>query len=256
MKKNKKKAVKKSGISGKMRKAGKPVKRAVKKVKMPVKAVAPRRETVVILDFGSQYTQLIGRRVRENKVFSRILPYNTSAEDLKAMAPKGIILSGGPSSVYGKKVPMPDKNIFKLGIPILGVCYGMQLIAQIMGGKVKHNPEREYGKTELFIDNIRDLFMHLPGNITSWMSHGDMVAKLPHGFTVLAHTLNSPIAAMANTSRKIYGVQFHPEVTHTSKGDKILGNFLFRVCGCVGRWTMQSFINESIAQIKKTVGDK
>ncbi|MDD5654016.1 MAG: glutamine-hydrolyzing GMP synthase [Candidatus Omnitrophica bacterium] len=223
---------------------------------MPVKAVAPRRETVVILDFGSQYTQLIGRRVRENKVFSRILPYNTSAEDLKAMAPKGIILSGGPSSVYGKKVPMPDKNIFKLGIPILGVCYGMQLIAQIMGGKVKHNPEREYGKTELFIDNIRDLFMHLPGNITSWMSHGDMVAKLPHGFTVLAHTLNSPIAAMANTSRKIYGVQFHPEVTHTSKGDKILGNFLFRVCGCVGRWTMQSFINESIAQIKKTVGDK
>ncbi len=255
MKKNKKRPV----ARPKKIKRSASLKKSVKKgekAKLQIKAALPRRETVVILDFGSQYTQLIGRRIRENKVFSRILPYNTSAEDLKAMAPKGIVLSGGPSSVYGKKVPMPDKNIFKLGIPILGVCYGMQLIAQIMGGKVKHNPEREYGKTELFIDNIRDLFMHLPGNITCWMSHGDMVAKLPPGFNVIAHTLNSPIAAMANPSRKIYGVQFHPEVTHTSKGDKILANFLFRVCGCVGRWTMQSFINESIVQIKKLVGDK
>jgi GMP synthase (glutamine-hydrolysing) len=265
MKINKKKAMKKARRvkiikrAKRISKVKKPVRRSAKekaREKASVKAGLPRRETVVILDFGSQYTQLIGRRVRENKVFSRILPYNTSAADLKAMAPKGIILSGGPSSVYGKKVPLPDRNIFKLGIPILGVCYGMQLIAQLMGGKVKHNPEREYGKTELFIDNIRDLFMHLPGNITCWMSHGDMVSKLPPGFSVLAHTLNSPIAAMANASRKIYGVQFHPEVTHTSKGDKILANFLFRVCGCVGRWTMQSFINESIAQIKKTVGEK
>jgi len=237
------------------KKALKKTRRTAKKVLLKA-PVLPRRETVVILDFGSQYTQLIGRRIRENKVFSRILPFNTSVADIKAMAPKGIILSGGPSSVYGKKVPMPDKNIFKLGIPMLGICYGMQVIAQVLGGRVRHNNEREYGKTELFIDSTRDIFVHLPGNITCWMSHQDQVIKMPAGFAAIAHTLNSPVAAIANVNRKIFGVQFHPEVTHTGKGDKILANFLFRICGCVGRWTMQSFINDTVSQIKKTVGDK
>ena len=212
------------------------------------------RQTILILDFGSQYTQLIARRVRENKVFSKIIPYNTPAKEIAKLVPKGLILSGGPASVIQKKSPCPDKAIFKLGIPILGICYGMQVITEMLGGKVKHTKEREYGKVELFIDNIRDLFSHLPGNFTCWASHGDYVTKLPLGFTVSAHTLNTPHAAIANKKRKIYAVQFHPEVTHTEKGSQILSNFLFKICGCLGRWTMQSFIKESIENIKNTVG--
>ncbi|MFC1805091.1 glutamine-hydrolyzing GMP synthase [Candidatus Omnitrophota bacterium] len=212
------------------------------------------RQNIVILDFGSQYTQLIARRVRENKVFSRVLPFNTAASEIASYSPKGLILSGGPASVVKKKSPYPDKKIFKLGVPILGICYGMQAIAEMLGGKVKHTKGREFGRTELFIDDNRDLFSHLPGNLTCWASHGDFVTKIPSGFRKGAHTLNSPIAAMSNRSRKIYGVQFHPEVTHTEKGKQILNNFLFRICGCLGRWTMQSFIKESIADIKKTVG--
>ena len=153
-----------------------------------------------------------------------------------------------------KKSPYPDKGIFKLGIPILGICYGMQVIAEMSEGKVKHTKEREYGKIELFIDDNRDLFSHVPGNFTCWASHGDFVSKLPPGFVVSAHTLNVPMAAISNKKRKIYGVQFHPEVTHTEKGNQILANFLFKICGCLSRWTMQSFIKESIENIKKTVG--
>ncbi|MDD4899150.1 MAG: glutamine-hydrolyzing GMP synthase [Candidatus Omnitrophica bacterium] len=213
------------------------------------------RQTVLILDFGSQYTQLIARRVRENKVFSRIIPFNTPAKDIAAMNPKGLILSGGPASVIDKrKSPYPDKGIFKLGIPILGICYGMQVIAEMNNGKVKHTKEREFGKAELFIDDNRDLFSHIPGNFTCWASHGDFVNKLPSGFSVSAHTLNAPIAAISNVHRKIYGVQFHPEVTHTEKGSNIISNFLFRICGCLSRWTMQSFIKESIETVSKTVG--
>jgi len=212
------------------------------------------RQTILILDFGSQYTQLIARRVRENKVFSKIIPYNTPAKEIAALAPKGLILSGGPASVIEKKSPYPDKGIFKLGIPILGICYGMQVIAEMSEGKVKHTKEREYGKIELFIDDNRDLFSHVPGNFTCWASHGDFVSKLPPGFIVSAHTLNVPMAAISNKKRKIYGVQFHPEVTHTEKGSQILANFLFKICGCLSRWTMQSFIKESIENIKKTVG--
>lgn len=212
------------------------------------------RQTVIILDFGSQYTQLIARRVRENKVFSRIVPYKISAKELAAMAPKGIILSGGPASVVDKKSPMPDPGIFKLGVPILGICYGMQVMSEVLGGKVRHTKSREFGKAELFIDDNRDLFSHVPGNFTCWASHGDYVTKLPAGFRTIAHTTNAPLAAMAHTGKKFYGVQFHPEVTHTEKGSQILGNFLFKVCGCLGRWTMQSFIKESIENIKKTVG--
>ena len=214
------------------------------------------QQTILILDFGSQYTQLIARRVRENKVFSKIIPYNTPAKEIAKLQPKGLILSGGPASVIEKKSPHPDKGIFKLGVPILGICYGMQVITERLGGRVKHTKEREYGKAELFIDDNRDLFSHLPGNFTCWASHGDYVTKIPPGFTVSAHTLNTPNAAIANKKRKIYGVQFHPEVTHTEKGSQIISNFLFKICGCLGRWTMQSFIKESIENIKKTVGKK
>lgn len=212
------------------------------------------RQTIVILDFGSQYTQLIARRVRENKVFSRIVPFNTPAKEIALLSPKGLILSGGPASVKNKKSPYPDKKIFKLGVPILGICYGMQVITEMLGGKVKHTREREFGKVELFTDDNRDLFSHMPGNFTCWASHGDLVTKLPSGFRVAAHTLNTPISAIASRQKKIYGVQFHPEVTHTEKGNQILSNFLFRICGCLARWTMQSFIKETIENIKKTVG--
>ncbi len=212
------------------------------------------RQTVLILDFGSQYTQLIARRVRENKVFSRIIPYNTPAAEIAAMTPKGLILSGSPSSVTGGKGHYPDKGIFKLGIPILGICYGMQVITEMLGGKVKVGKDREFGSTELFIDDNSDLFHHLPGNLTCWASHGDLVKKLPDGFRTLAHSMNSPIAAVANKNRRIYAVQFHPEVTHTEKGSQIIGNFLFKICGCLSRWTMASFVKESVENIKKTVG--
>ncbi|NLE92036.1 MAG: glutamine-hydrolyzing GMP synthase [Elusimicrobia bacterium] len=212
------------------------------------------RQTILILDFGSQYTQLIARRVRENKVFSRIIPYNTPAGQIAAMAPKGLILSGSPSSVAGGKGHYPDKGIFKLGIPILGICYGMQVITEMLGGKVRVGKDREFGSTELFIDDNSDLFHHLPGNLTCWASHGDLVKKLPDGFRTLAHSMNSPIAAVANKNRRIYAVQFHPEVTHTEKGSQILGNFLFKICGCLSRWTMASFVKESVENIKKTVG--
>ncbi|MFA5100419.1 MAG: glutamine-hydrolyzing GMP synthase [Candidatus Omnitrophota bacterium] len=212
------------------------------------------KELVLILDFGSQYTQLIARRIRENKVFSKILPYTTSAKEIALLAPKGLILSGGPASVVEKKSPVPDKDIFKLGIPILGICYGMQAIAQMLDGKTRHTKEREYGKTELFIDDNRDLFSNIPGNFTCWASHGDYVTKVPPGFMVAAHTLNSPIAAISHKKRRIYGVQFHPEVTHTEKGNQIISNFLFRICGCSGRWTMAAYVREAVDNIKKTVG--
>jgi GMP synthase (glutamine-hydrolysing) len=212
------------------------------------------KEIILILDFGSQYTQLIARRIRENKVFSKIIPYNTPAKEIASFHPKGLIFSGGPASVVQKKSPYPDKNIFKLGIPILGICYGMQVIAEMSGGKVRHTGKREYGKAELFIDDNSDLFRTLPGNFTCWASHGDYLSKLPPGFMVSAHTQNTPIAAMKNKKRRIFGVQFHPEVTHTEKGNQIISNFLYKVSGCLGRWTMQSFIKESIENIKKTAG--
>jgi len=213
------------------------------------------KELVVILDFGSQYTQLIARRVRENKVFSRIIPYTTPAKEIAALSPRGLILSGGPSSVVDKKAPLPDKEIFKLGIPILGICYGMQVIARMLDGKTRHTNEREYGKTELFIDDNRDLFSNIPGNFTCWASHGDHITKMPNGFIASAHTLNAPVAAMSNKKRRIYGVQFHPEVSHTEKGNQIISNFLFRICGCCGRWTMAAFVRETIEGLKKTLGD-
>lgn len=208
----------------------------------------------MILDFGSQYTQLVARRVRENKVYSRIIPFNTPLKDIVAMNPKGLILSGSPTLTTAKKPLYPDKGIFKLGIPILGISYGMQVIVEMFGGRVKRTRSQSYGKAELFIDDNRDLFSHMPGNFTCWVSYGEILLKLPTGFNASAHTANTPIAAISNSKKKIFGLQFHPEVANTEKGSQIFSNFLFRVCGCLGRWTTESFINEAINNTKKEVG--
>ncbi|VAW17205.1 GMP synthase [glutamine-hydrolyzing], amidotransferase subunit / GMP synthase [glutamine-hydrolyzing], ATP pyrophosphatase subunit, partial [hydrothermal vent metagenome] len=214
------------------------------------------KDVVLVLDFGSQYTQLIARRIREAKVYSKIVPYNISIEEIQELNPKGIILSGGPVSVYDRGAPTLPKGIFKLGVPILGICYGMQLITRLFDGKVKPSKEREYGKAELFIDSNKDLFSNLPSNVTCWMSHGDEISKLPAGFVKIGHTINASIAAIANRAKKIYAVQFHPEVVHTQRGVQILNNFLFNICGCLPRWTMDKFINHTVKQIKEQVGNK
>ncbi|MDP8260360.1 MAG: glutamine-hydrolyzing GMP synthase [Candidatus Gygaella obscura] len=214
------------------------------------------KDTVLILDFGSQYTQLIARRVRENKVFSKIISYKTPAEEIKDLKPKGLILSGGPASVYDKKPPMPDNKIFKLGIPILGICYGAQVICEVLGGKVKSLKSHEYGKTEIFIDDNTTLFYSLPANISSWMSHADSVVKLPPGFKTMAHSLSTTNAAISNKQKKIFGLQFHPEVVHTQRGTQIINNFVFRVCRCAPRWVMRSLVKKSIEDIRFTVGKK
>lgn len=214
------------------------------------------KELILVLDFGSQYTQLIARRIRENKVFSRIVPFNITAEEIKKHNPKGIILSGGPMSVYDKGAPLPNDEIFKLDIPILGICYGMQLITHMFGGTVQKSKEREFGRAELFVDSNKDLFANLPTNLTCWMSHSDIVTKIPQGFTTLAHTLNTSFAGIANRQKKIFAVQFHPEVVHTQRGSQILVNFVYQICGCLPRWTMDKFIDASILQIQETVGSK
>ncbi len=212
------------------------------------------KNAVLILDFGSQYTQLIARRIRENKVYSKIVPHNISAEEIEKIGPRGLVLSGGPASVYDDKSPKCDKSIFKLGIPILGICYGQQLMAHILGGRVKRTREREYGRQELFIDDHADFFNGLPGNITSWMSHGDYVTKLPKGYLGIAHTLSTPFAAFCSKDRKFIGVQFHPEVAHTARGSHIVSNFLYRVCRCRPSWEMGAFIRDTVAHIREVVG--
>ena len=214
------------------------------------------KDVILVLDFGSQYTQLIARRIRESKVFSRIVPFNIKPEEIKAMGAKGIILSGGPMSVYDHNAPQPDKAIFSLGIPVLGVCYGMQVITRMLGGKVNKCKDREYGRAELFVDSNRDLFANLPTNLTCWMSHGDEIIQVPAGFERIAHTLNNNCAAMGNRSRKIFGVQFHPEVVHTQRGTQILTNFVIQICGCLPRWTMDRFIDSSVRRMQDDVGRK
>ena len=212
------------------------------------------QEHVLVIDFGAQYSQLIARRIRECSVYCEIIPYDTPAEDLAARKPAGIVLSGGPSSVYEAGAPHPDSRIFELGIPVLGICYGMQLMGHALGGRVRRGEKREYGKTELEIVDPGHLFHGLEGQLTAWMSHGDSVQKPPSGFTVLARTANSPVAAMCNGERRLYGVQFHPEVVHTPKGKEILENFLYRISGCSGLWTMGSFVQEATESIRKQVG--
>ena len=209
---------------------------------------------ILIIDYGSQYNQLIARRVRENKVYCRIVPPNIRADEIEKLAPSGIILSGGPSSVYLKKGPSCEKRVLELGVPILGICYGMQLITKMSGGVVKKTKKREYGKAVLRIDKSRDIFSNLPKKFISWMSHGDYVAKIPPDFIKLAHTNNTRYAAIRSRSADIFGVQFHPEVMHTQFGTRIISNFLFKVCGCKRNWTMKSFIKNSVQEIRKTVG--
>jgi GMP synthase (glutamine-hydrolysing) len=214
-------------------------------------------DKILVLDFGSQYTQLIARRIREGKVYSEIFPYNAPIEKIKAFNPKGIILSGGPSSVYDEGAPIPDKAIFDLGIPVLGICYGMQLMAYCLGGEVARSTRREYGKAALSVDDDRDnVLFGLSQQTRVWMSHGDRIEKMPKDFSATATTSNSPIAAMANVQRKFYALQFHPEVVHTDEGVRILHNFVFNICGCQATWEMASFIDWAVADIRKQAGDK
>lgn len=212
--------------------------------------------SILIIDFGSQYNQLIARRVRENKVFCQIAPPDIKISDIEQLAPKGVILSGGPASVYQANAPKCGSRIFNLGIPILGICYGMQFMAHILKGNVARAKKREYGRAELSIDDQKDLFKGLPRRVVSWMSHGDHISRLPEGFVKLAHTGNTKVASFADRERKLYGVQFHPEVAHTERGSQILKNFLFNICGCRAGWTMKSFIKESIEGIRSTVGQE
>jgi len=220
---------------------------------MPAKDFQGR---ILILDYGSQTTQLIARRVRELKVYCEIHPYHLSLEAIRNFHPKGIILSGSPWSVYESGAPGSPPELFEMGIPILGICYGMQLMTHVLGGEVARSAKREYGRSELWIDDPTDLFANLSpeGRTQVWMSHGDRIQFLPPGFEVIAHTSNSPIAAMKNARLRAYGVQFHPEVVHTPQGKEILRNFLFRVCHCPADWTMESFIQHTIAFLRQAIG--
>jgi GMP synthase (glutamine-hydrolysing) len=213
-------------------------------------------DRIIVLDFGSQYTQLIARRIREGKVYSEIFPFNVTIEKIKAFNPKGIILSGGPSSVYDKGAPAPDLEVFRLGIPVLGICYGMQLMAHYLGGEVARSAKREYGRAELLVDDDSDFLWGVSQRTKVWMSHGDRIEKLPDGFVVIGHTDNSPVAVMAHAGRKFYALQFHPEVIHTDEGTRILHNFVYHICGCRPTWEMSSFIDWSVADIRSRVGGK
>ncbi|MDD5706609.1 MAG: glutamine-hydrolyzing GMP synthase [Kiritimatiellae bacterium] len=209
---------------------------------------------IAILDFGSQYSQLIARRVREQHVYSELMRFDTSAADLRRRNPSGIILSGGPSSVFDQGAPRGDPEIFNLGVPVLGICYGMQFTAQALGGKVRPGQTREYGRARISVVTPNALLQNLPAELDVWMSHGDQVAELPPGFVRLAQTPACPNAAMGHVGRKIYGLQFHPEVVHTPQGTQLLRHFLFDVCGCAGDWRMSAFIAESVAHIREQVG--
>lgn len=216
-----------------------------------------KTETIIVLDFGSQYSQLIARRIRECNVYSKILPFHTSAAHIKAEHPQGIILSGGPNSVYQDNAPKCDPEIFELGIPVLGICYGLQILIHTLGGEVIPGKAREYGKAKMKIEDSSDLFAGLEGEIQVWMSHGDKVNKPPAGdFKVLASTSNTEYCAVQVNNRNIYGIQFHPEVVHTPQGGQILKNFCRNICKCVGNWTIASFIERSVKEIRDTVGDK
>jgi len=209
---------------------------------------------IAILDFGSQYSQLIARRIRECKVYCELLPFDINPEKLAKKNPQAIILSGGPASVTAVSRPLCEKEIFNLGVPVLGICYGMQLMAEILGGKVIISTQREFGKAILTVDHPGELFSQLSTNLDIWMSHSDRISILPPGFSATAHTSNSPVAVMENRKRKLYGLQFHPEVIHTPKGKKILKNFLFKISGCSPTWTSASFIKHQIEAIKRKVG--
>ncbi|NEO49704.1 MAG: glutamine-hydrolyzing GMP synthase, partial [Moorea sp. SIO4A3] len=214
------------------------------------------RQMIVILDFGSQYSELIARRIRETNVYSEVLSYQTTAQQLQQLHPQGIILSGGPNSVYDDGAPLCDPEIWNLGIPVLGVCYGMQLMVQQLGGTVTRAKKAEYGKAALLIDHPTDLLSNVRDHSTMWMSHGDSCVTLPDGFEVLAHTQNTPCATIANYQKKLYGVQFHPEVVHSTDGLALIRNFVYNICECEPTWTTAAFIEEAIREVRAKVGDK
>ena len=211
---------------------------------------------ILIIDFGSQFNQLIARRVRECRVYCQIEPPTISVENIRKLNPEGIILSGGPSSIYEKRSPRVDQGIFSLGIPILGICYGMQFMVDALGGKVKKASKREYGFAELACRQQSGLFETLPKKSQVWMSHGDSITELPKGFKIAAVTDNTPMAAAVHLKKRLFGLQFHPEVAHTTHGKKILHNFLYAICKCKRSWTMKSFARDSIEDIRQSVGDK
>ncbi|HEU5171943.1 MAG TPA: glutamine-hydrolyzing GMP synthase [Nitrososphaeraceae archaeon] len=217
--------------------------------------VEPQMDKIIVLDFGSQYSHLICRRIREANVFCEIYPYNLTSEQIKKLSPNGIIFSGGPASVYTKNSPKPDKKIFELGIPILGICYGHQIIVDNFKGKIKRSNTREYGKAILTIDDKSDLFKNFDGSINCWMSHGDTAESIPTEFKVLAHTESSSSAAIGNQEKKFYGIQFHPEVIHTERGFEILKNFSINISKAKPEWNIMNFIESTIENIKKQVGN-
>ena len=223
--------------------------------KMPARDFEGR---ILILDYGSQTTQLIARRVREAQVYCEIHPFHLTVDQIRAFDPKGIILSGGPASVYEDGAPLNPPEIFRLGVPVLGICYGMQLMAHVLGGRVERSLKREFGRSELFIDDVSDLFAGLNSgsSLQVWMSHGDRIEAAPPGFRSIAHSSNSPVAAIKNEELRAYGVQFHPEVVHTPRGKEIIRNFLFRVCRCPADWTMESFVHRTIRSLREQIGDR
>ena len=214
-------------------------------------------ETLLIVDFGSQYNQLIARPVREAKVFCEIVPPSISVKEIRSKSVRGIILSGGPASVYQKNSPKLNPEFLKLGVQILGICYGMQALTHLLGGHVRRARQREYGRAELFLRRRPGaLFRGMPRKSVSWMSHGDYVARFPKGFVKTAYTKNTHTAAFENVREKIYGVQFHPEVVHTEYGTRLLANFLFLVCGFSKSWTMKNFIRETVERVRRRVGKR
>jgi len=214
-----------------------------------------QRDLILIIDFGSQYTQLIARRVRELDVYSEIHPHTISFEEIKNLHPKGIILSGGPMSVYDAAAPSIDSQIFNLKIPILGICYGLQLISKSFGGAIEAADDREYGKSILRITDNTDILHGVEDASIVWMSHGDFLSELPKGFKVVGESDHSPICAISNPSKRLYGLQFHPEVAHTEDGEKIINNFVFEICNCTSDWTSQNFIEDQLEKVKSTVGN-
>lgn len=214
-----------------------------------------KKEMVIVLDFGGQYNQLIARRVRECNVYCEVHPYNLGLDKIKELNPKGIIFTGGPNSVYGEEAVRCEKEMFELGIPILGICYGSQLMSYMLGGKVSTAPVSEYGKTEVEVDNSSKLFKNISKKTICWMSHTDYIEAAPEGFKVVAHTPVCPVAAMEYPERNLYAVQFHPEVMHTKEGTKMLSNFVYDICQCVGDWKMSSFVETTIKEIREKVGN-
>ncbi len=214
-----------------------------------------QRETVIVLDFGGQYNQLVARRVRECNVYCEIYSYKTDLAKIREMNPKGIILTGGPNSCYEPGAATCSPELFELGIPVLGLCYGAQIMMQVLGGKVEQAPVREYGKIKVMVDTNSKLFQDVSPKTICWMSHNDYISKIAPGFTVCAHTVDCPVAAAQNPDKNLYAIQFHPEVLHTVEGTKMLSNFVYHVCGCKGDWKMDSFVQQSIESIRKKVGN-